>query len=125
MRHLLIRALGARGQRPPDELDQDLVRCDAGLEGTLEEPVERHGPVAPRRPQHGRVVEGQQERRQVGRRVGVADRPTDRAPVADLDIADAEDAFAGEVELGRLERLGVRRQRTDLPATIRGRARRP
>ena len=34
-------------------------------------------------------VEREQERRHVRRGIGVGDRATDRAPIADLDVADA------------------------------------
>ncbi len=74
-------------------------------EGALEEPVERHDPLAALRAQDDRVVERERQGRQVRGRIGVGDRAADRAPVADLDVADARDAVAGEARAARrLER---------------------
>ena len=118
MGHLLIRPFGTRRERPANELGQDLVGRDVGLERTLEEPVESHRPLATRRAQDGRVVERQQQRWQVRRWIGVADRSADRSAIAHLDIADTFDAVPCEIELRIGQRLGICRQGADLPAAV-------
>ena len=49
----------------------------------------------------------------------MGDGASDRAPVADLDVADPPDAIGGEAEWRRLEGLRVRRERPDLEAAVR------
>ena len=114
--------LAPSGSGPRRSDGEDLVRLDGARERSFEEAVERHDPLAPLGAEHDRVVERQAQGRQVRGRVGVRDGATDRAPVADLDVADPGDAVPREVERGRLERLGVRRQRAELEAAVRGRA---
>ena len=97
---------------------QDLVRGDVARERALEEAIERHDALATPRAQHDLVVERQTKGRQIRGRVGVGDGAPDRAPVADLDVADAEDAVAGEVERCRLEDLGVGGECPELEPTV-------
>ncbi len=52
------------------------------------------------------AVEGEHRRREVGRRIGVGQRPADGAAVADLDVADRLDAVAQQREGGHAGRRG-------------------
>ena len=108
--HLLVRPLDPAGQRPAriELRGSRPVRCRSGRH-----PGRTRRAARPVRPAStaARPSSRARARAPAGRcRVGVGDRPTDRAPVADLDVADAEDALAGEVERGRLQRLRVGRR---------------
>ena len=48
----------------------------------------------------------------------MGDRPTDRPAVADLHVADVRDRLDGDLQGGRVEDLGVRRERPDLQAAV-------
>ena len=115
---LLVRPPDPVRERPAPQRDDELVRREPGLEGPLEEAVERHDPLASAGAQDHRVVQGQAERRQVAGRIGMGDRPADRAAVADLHVADVGDGLDRDLQRGRVEDLGIGRQRADLVAAV-------
>ncbi len=94
----------SRLQRRGEEIDEELVRRD--LPGAL-------------RPlRHDGGSKGHENGREVGGRIGVRDGPSDRAAVADLDVADLRGRLrqdrAGLLHEGRGCDLCVRRGRADL-----------
>jgi hypothetical protein len=84
--------------------------------------IERDRPLPPRGAERDGIVEREGQGRCVAGRVGVADRAADRPLIADLDVADALQAVASELEPGAVEGLGVRRQGAHRIAAIGRRA---
>ena len=74
--------------------------------------------LAALRPSDDLRVEGEQDGRQVRRRVAVGDRAADRAAVADLDVADVRQRVADQPVVAgrRLRQLGVGRRAPRSPA---------
>ena len=71
------------------DLGQDLGRLDRGLERVEEEVPGRDDALAGPASTDDPCAHGEQHGRPVRRRIGVGDGAADRAPVADLRIADA------------------------------------
>src|SRR6266545_4870561 len=84
---LLVRAAATRPDRHPD-LGQQLARADHGLVRPDVEPPDRDGTAAARPGDHDRRAQRGERGRQVLGRVGLADRPADRAAVPDDRVGD-------------------------------------
>ena len=97
---------------------EDLVLADRGGPGADEELGGRDaaGPAAPGDLELG--VERQRDRRELGRGVGVRDRPADGAAVADLEVTDQRDGL-GEQRHGLAGRMRRARPRSGGSSTSR------
>ena len=98
---LLVRAAGRA--RPADHADlgQDLGRLDGGLERVEEEVAGRDLALAGLAATDDRGVARDERRRPIRGRVGVGDRAADRAPVADLRVADRRRSRRGGAGIAR------------------------
>ena len=124
-RGLLDRPIGRSdvltATRQPELRDQ-LVGLEHALERALEERRGRDDPLALGGARHDLGVEGQQDRRHVRGGVGVGDRAADRAPVADLDVADVRERVGEEpvvAEDGVAQHLVIGRQGPDRDPAVR------
>ena len=123
-RHLLDGEAAPAGPDREPDAGEDLVVVERGRPGAGEELRRRDRPPAADR--HGLElgVESERHRRQLRRRIGVGDRPADRAAVADLEMADQRDGARQEghepgdfsVALDR----GLRGRCPDPHGTVRG-----
>ncbi len=95
------------------------VRSSSGAEGRLQEPGEElgggDGPLPARAPGDERPAEGEDGGRQVGGRVAVGQRAADRAPVADLGVADEAGHVGQDRHLGQHVAVSTSRWRVRAP----------
>ena len=115
-----VRRATGRGQR---DGRQQLAHGNRRQVDAEEEVGGRDGPLAARAQNRERRVEGDEERRQVIRRVVRANVAADRAPVPHLHVRDlrghlCEDR-ARDLHLGREHDLRIRRHRADLEGVAR------
>ena len=94
---LEVGAAGQRGRGRDADLGQDLVGLDVGREDVLEEAAGGHDPLAVDAAQDEVAAQRLDDGRPVRGRVGVGAGAADRAPVADLGVADAGGSLAHDV----------------------------